>query len=361
MNSVVVGKNDRSGSPSPQSLAEFSQRSTPRALTLLGLGVAILLSSTGVFAQTNVFRFSDLQGGSPIEPQAGPTCSGGSAADDGSIEEGYRVGAPDVRIVQRLLPPNYPSILSRVCTCWLTGTDPSAMSFNFMVYDDDGPSGTPGTFLGSVPSTVNIGAPFSSAFVGESCTSLGIHLASGGAYVGVQWNGVANEDLFICADESPSTPLAQVYQSTSGGNSWNPITDFFEADRALMVRAEFVNDTGPDPLPPDGPWITTTALPGFQFKSRIDNIRIATKVTDCVPETLCLAGAIPTRSEVFVRIIGPRPNGFLWPEVIRFTTSQVELWVQKTSGGPINYYNLAGVSQNSDVLNGLVDREGFTP
>ncbi len=361
MNPVVVGKNLHSGSPSPKILAEFSQRPTRRVSALLGLGVAILLSATGVQAQNDGFRFSDLRRGSPYLPQSGPTCSGGVAADDGSIEEGYRVGASDVRLVQRLIPPSYPSTLSRICACWLTGTDPSSMSFNFMVYDDDGPGGTPGSFLGSVPSSISIGSSFTAAFVGQDCSSLGLQFTSGGAYVGVQWNGVANEDLFVCADESPGTPLAQVYRSVNGGSTWQPITDTFTTDRALMFRAEFTPAGGGDPIPPAGPWLTTNALPGFQFKSRIDNSRIATKVGDCVPETICLAGAIPTRTEVFVRIIGPRPNGFLWPEVIRFTVSRVELWVQKTSGGPINYYNLAGVPQDSDVLNGLVDREGFLP
>lgn len=357
----AVGKNDRSGSQSPKNLAELSQRSARRASTLLGLGVAILLSAQGLEAQNDAVRFSDLRGGSPYLPQVGPMCSGGVAADDGSIEQGYRVGAPDVRLVQRLIPPSYPSTLSRVCACWLTGSDPSSMSFNFLIYDDDGPGGTPGSFLGSVPSSISIGSPLTASFVGQDCSALGLQFTSGGAYVGVQWDGVANEDLFVCADEGPGTTLAQVFQSTNAGSSWQPITDTFPTDRALMFRAEFTPVDGTDPIPPAGPWLTTTALPGFQFKSRIDNNRIATKVNDCVPETICLAGAIPSRTEIFVRIIGPRPNGFLWPEVIRFTVSRVELWVQKTSGGPINYYNLGAVSQDSDVLNGLVDREGFLP
>lgn len=360
MNPCTIGKNDHSGSPSPKNLAEL-QRSTRRAWTLLGFGLVILLSSQGLRAQNDAFRFTDLRGGSAYLPQAGPTCSGGVAADDGTIEEGYRVAAPDVRLVQRLSPPSYPSTLSRVCACWLTGNSPGAMSFNFIIYDDDGPNGAPGSFLGTVPSSVGIGSALNSSFVGEDCTNLGLQITSGGAYVGVQWDGVANQSLFVCADESAATPLAKVFRSTDGATSWQPITDFFTTDRAVMFRAEFTPNGGPDPTPPAGPWLTTTALPGFQFKSRIDNDRIATKVTDCVPETICLAGAIPTRSEIFVRIIGPRPNGFLWPEVIRFTISRVELWVQKTSGGPINYYNLDGVSSNSDVLNGLVDREGFLP
>ncbi len=151
------------------------------------------------------------------------------------------------------------------------------------------------------------------------------------------------------------------YNSLSGiaGTFWPSWTDRRSGGREEIWTAKVTSNGANDP--PPGPWLTTPALPGFQFKSRIDATRLATPVSDCVPETLCLAGAIPTRTEIFVRIIGPRPNGFLWPEVIRFTVSQVELWIQKIAGGPIQYYNLPGVSPNSDVLNGLVDREGFLP
>jgi hypothetical protein len=48
-------------------------------------------------------------------------------------------------------------------------------------------------------------------------------------------------------------------------------------------------------------------------------------------------------------------------EVDQLESLGSELWIQKTPAGPINYYKLAGVSQDSDVLNGLVDREGFLP
>jgi hypothetical protein len=113
--------------------------------------------------------------------------------------------------------------------------------------------------------------------------------------------------------------------------------------------------------PPAGPWLTTPELPGFRFKARIASTRIATQVDDCVPETLCLAGAVSDRTEIFVRIIGPRPNGFLWPQVVRFTVARVEVWVQEGTSGPIKYYLLPGVSQDSDTLNGLVDRQGFLP
>jgi hypothetical protein len=110
--------------------------------------------------------------------------------------------------------------------------------------------------------------------------------------------------------------------------------------------------------PPGGPWLTTGQLPGFRFKVRIGGDAAGTRVNDCVPETLCVAGAIPTRTEVFVRIIGPR-NGYLWPSVIRFTAAQVEVWIEQLSSGEVAYYRLERVPVDVDELNGLVDRTGF--
>ncbi len=323
--------------------------------------LAMVLVPTCLSAQAEVDQRTSLgSGGTTLWPQAGPTCSGGTALDDGSFENGYRTAfATDARFVQRLTPPSYPSGLERVCACWATGLDPAVMAFNFLIYDDDGPSGSPGRLLGTVPSSVLISTAFGEAFVGEDCASLNLRTESGGVYVGVQWNAATNVDFFTCSDESSATPLATMFRSSNAGLSWIPVTGTFPDAKALGFRGEFVPLVDPDP--PVGPWLTTAALPGYQFKSQISGNRAATLVADCVPETLCLAGAIPTRAEVFVRIIGPRGNGFLWPEVVRFTVSQVELWVQKTPTGPINYYKLPAVSQDSDVLNGLVDREGFLP
>jgi hypothetical protein len=113
--------------------------------------------------------------------------------------------------------------------------------------------------------------------------------------------------------------------------------------------------------PPPGDWLVTSELPGFRFKVRINETTTGTQVNSCVADTICIAGAIPSRAEVFVRIVGPKPNGFLWPNVVKFTTSAVELWVEDTGTGAVQYYRLAGASPDVDVLPGLFDREGFLP
>ena len=55
-----------------------------------------------------------------------------------------------------------------------------------------------------------------------------------------------------------------------------------------------------------------------------------------------MSGAVPGRSEVFVRIVGPRPNGFLWPNIIKFTTSRVDVEIQQISRRATKTYVLPG-------------------
>lgn len=119
--------------------------------------------------------------------------------------------------------------------------------------------------------------------------------------------------------------------------------------------------SGPAPPPPAGDPLTTPELPGFRFWARIGGTRIGTEVIDCPAETLCVAGAIPDRAEILLRIVGPRPNGYLWPSLVRFTTSEIEVWIRQDSTGLTKYYQLPATGPQSDTLPGLVDRTGFRP
>jgi hypothetical protein len=105
--------------------------------------------------------------------------------------------------------------------------------------------------------------------------------------------------------------------------------------------------------------------PDFQFWVRIGGgtaqQRLGTWEPFCIPETVCVSGALPGRSEVFIRIIGPRPNGYLWPTIVKFTTSRVEVWIEQLGTGEIRYYDLAGAAPGVDELPGLFDRLGFLP
>ncbi|HEX4498668.1 MAG TPA: fibronectin type III domain-containing protein [Thermoanaerobaculia bacterium] len=122
--------------------------------------------------------------------------------------------------------------------------------------------------------------------------------------------------------------------------------------------------TATTPAGSGGGFLSTSAIPNFRFRVRIFNSTTPTAGTmesDCIPQTLCVSGAVAGRSEVFVRVVGPRPNGFLWPTLVRFTPSRVEVDVQQISTGAIKTYVLPAVPDTSDELNGLQDRTGFQP
>jgi hypothetical protein len=113
-------------------------------------------------------------------------------------------------------------------------------------------------------------------------------------------------------------------------------------------------------------FLTSEHFPGFRFQVRIFNQSSPTplvgrKEASCLPETLCVSGAIPGRSEVFVRVVGPRPNGYLWPTIVRLTSSRVEVQIQQVSTGLVKTYVLDAASPDADELNGLQDRTGFQP
>lgn len=290
-------------------------------------------------------------------------CTGGSQRDDGTLEDGYRIPfAGDARFVQHLRPESYPAILEQVCICWKTSQGLQSMSYNVIVYDDDGAAGRPGTLLGGKPvAAVNID-PFVSEWQGYDCADLSVTVESGGVYVGAQWNAAAEVPYFICSDTSPSTPPAQMFQSSSGGQLWTPVTSTDPEARALGIRARFAEapEVPVPPPPPTGP-ITSPELEDFRFWVRISDSRIGTPVADCLPETVCVAGAIPTRAEVFVRIVGPKPNGYLWPNIVKFNTTKTEVWIEQISTGSVRYYLLPALQPDSDTLPGIVDKKGFLP
>lgn len=134
---------------------------------------------------------------------------------------------------------------------------------------------------------------------------------------------------------------------------------------SVVLRAVESPEPGTVPPPPDGvaPFVTSE-LPGFRFWVRLSTPSgvLPTRMeSDCLPETLCVSGSLPGRPEVFTRVVGPKPNGYLWPTIVRFTTSDVEVWVEQEATGERRYYQLDAASPGSDLLDGLFDRLGFLP
>ena len=120
-------------------------------------------------------------------------------------------------------------------------------------------------------------------------------------------------------------------------------------------------EDGGAPPPPAGSWLSAATLPGFEAKILFKDATTGKKESDCIAETLCVSGALAGRPEVFIKVIGPRPNGFLWTQISRFTPSKVAIWLRQTSTGKINYYVLATVPASADNLSGIQDRGAFQP
>jgi ELWxxDGT repeat protein len=105
--------------------------------------------------------------------------------------------------------------------------------------------------------------------------------------------------------------------------------------------------TAPAPLP--GGWLESPRVPGFRFKVRIDGQTPGRLEPSCMARTLCVSGAMPGRSEVFVR----------WPSLVKLTTSTVEVWAIQTATGNLRYYRLESTGPTGSTLDGKLDREGF--
>lgn len=135
---------------------------------------------------------------------------------------------------------------------------------------------------------------------------------------------------------------------------------------SLQLDPDSGRAAGPPPPPPDdgGSWLTTPEVPGFRFRIRItagDGSQQPSRAEPCVPETLCVSGAVPGRAELFVRIVGPKPNGRLWPNLVRFSTSRIEVWIEQLGTGVTRHYVLDAATPGSSGLPGLFDRDGFPP
>jgi hypothetical protein len=117
-------------------------------------------------------------------------------------------------------------------------------------------------------------------------------------------------------------------------------------------------------VPGGGEWITDPSYPDFRFRV---TIMAGTPIQGsreplCQPDTVCVSGALPGRSELFIRVIGPRPNGYLWPTLVRFTPSRVEVDIEQISTGALRTYALDAVPPGDLTdLAGIQDRTGFLP
>jgi hypothetical protein len=137
------------------------------------------------------------------------------------------------------LPPGT-TRLDQVCACFSRANSaaPASMSFEAVVYNDDGPGGQPGTFVGSAPATASA-IPVAGAFqfYSVNLSGSGIVLPDTSVYVGVRWPGGT---IALCGDRSSTTPQRTSYGSGNGGASWTSLQTLFPSSppRALGIRVD---------------------------------------------------------------------------------------------------------------------------
>lgn len=127
---------------------------------------------------------------------------------------------------------------------------------------------------------------------------------------------------------------------------------------------------GEEPPPPaddcsEG-FFTDSQYPDFCFRVTItppgESAIAGTREDACLEDTVCVSGALAGRSEAYIRVLGPRPNGFLWPTIIRFTPSAVTVDIEQISSGESQTYMLPAVAGvDLTDLSGVQDRTGFQP
>lgn len=174
----------------------------------------------------------------------------------------------------------------------------------------------------------------------------------------------SGEDVIEDEGENPGTTARIDYTLDRTSSLWRLIAK--AGDPGVTGSYDLTlqcSGTTPPPPPPTG-FFLDPAYPDFAFRVRIGpqgSALAGAREPNCQPDTVCVSGALPGRSEVFLRILGPRPNGFLWPTIVRFTPSRVAVDIQQLSSGQTKTYTLPAVPPGSDDLSGLQDRTGFLP
>jgi len=162
--------------------------------------------------------------------------------DDGTVENGYG-GGPGVTVIyaDKFTPAAYPSMYTSACVAFnRLCIGPTSYPIEIVVFDDDGPGGSPGTELGSMPVTnTNIPifpdpVPVWNSF---DISSLNIVVNAGSVYIGARWSSADTlAQVYLSSDEN-GPGSGDGYWFSTIDNAWAPIPTVFPLYHALFVRA----------------------------------------------------------------------------------------------------------------------------
>lgn len=295
---------------------------------------AACLIAVPVAAQEEGWEGVDVQVPELVTAAASPNCGLGVVYDNGGFESGYSIGPGDAGSVMRFDLPAGTTALDQVCTCFSRAASaPSSMGFEVVVYDNNGAGGGPGTFLGSVDATASSIPVFpATQFYNVNLAGSGITLPDQNVFVGVVWPG-GSPPIYICGDNSGSTPQRVLYGSGNGGASWTGYGALFPTNpaRALGIRV--------DPL------TGGTCVPSATAMCLNDN-RFKVEAT-------FRTAASPTEAAKAVKLTDD--TGYLW----FFASTNVEVVVKVLNGCGLNshYWIFAAGLTNVEVVLSVTDTQ----
>src|SRR5947208_7908629 len=161
--------------------------------------------------------------------------------DDGTVENGYG-GGPGITVIyaDKFTPAAYPSSYTSVCLAFnRLCAGPASYPIEIAIFDDDGPGGSPGTELGSMPVTITNIPIFpdpTTAWNSFDISSLNIRVNEGSVYIGARWSSDSLALVYMSADEN-GPGSGGGYWFSNIDNAWAPIQNVFPLYRAMFVRA----------------------------------------------------------------------------------------------------------------------------
>jgi len=162
--------------------------------------------------------------------------------DDGTVENGYG-GGPGITAIyaDKFTPTSYPSSYTSVCLAFnRLCTGPESYPVEVVVFDDDGPGGSPGTELGAIPVTITnipIFPDTTPVWNSFDISSLNIQVTDGSVYIGARWSSDnLLAQVYLSADEN-GPGSGGGYWFSNIDNLWAPIQNVFPLYRAMFVRA----------------------------------------------------------------------------------------------------------------------------
>ena len=198
---------------------------------------------------------------------------GGSTAvvryDDGETDRGLGPvpeSGDRIDAAMRFDLPRAGMTVSRISACFMRLGDDPNLDFTINFWAADGPNGTPGTLLASVPETAS-GVPQdqTGTFYDFDLGSQGIVMPATVVYAGIAISDATADDFFLCLDHDGGGTQPGYFDRNSSG-TWRDLRTQDSAYTALMLRGLFTDDFDPAACSSDA---TTLCLHDGRFSVQV--------------------------------------------------------------------------------------------